>query len=164
MYTIDARDEVLERTDAPQSSVGAPRPVVLSNERGLALAYYIQEPEWDETMPLADEAVALVRFERSLSFMFGLPNDEAIAGHPLAVRGLAPYGVFEVKSSSWTRTLERMNAVHPHHRPEHYARLKHIIFTFHDNTFECIAEGFTATRARVSPAGVLPAMAALLDQ
>jgi hypothetical protein len=87
--------------------------------------------------------------------MFGPPNDEAFAGHPLSVRGLTPYGVFEVKNSSWVRRLERMNSVHPRHKPERFARLKHFIFTFHDTTFECIAEGFECTRHEGSVSRIL---------
>ena len=49
--------------------------------------------------------------------MFGPPNDEAFDGHPLARRGLRPYGAFEVTHSSWIRQLEQMNSVHPHHSP-----------------------------------------------
>ena len=76
------------------------------------------------------------------SFMFGAPNDEAFAGHPLASRGLHPYGAFEVRSSSWIRQLERMNSVHPFHKPERFQRLKHFVFAFHDSTFECVAESY----------------------
>ncbi len=43
-----------------------------------------------------------------------------------------------------------MNAVHPCHRPEHFAGFKHYIFAFHDSTFECIAEGFTCEVYRCS--------------
>src|SRR5262245_11285948 len=73
--------------------------------------------------------------------MFGPPNDEAFYGHPLAARGLHPYGTFQVEHSSWIRQLERMNSVHPRHRPDMFRRLKHYVFAFHDSTFECIAEG-----------------------
>jgi len=74
--------------------------------------------------------------------MFGPPNDEGLHGHPLAERGLEPYGVFVVSPSSWLRALVRMNAVHPRHRDEHFDGLCHFVFTFHDSTFECIARGF----------------------
>jgi hypothetical protein len=55
---------------------------------------------------------------------------------------LHPYGVFKIENSSWVRTLERMNAVHPHHRPEAILSLSHYIFAFHDSTFECIASAY----------------------
>ncbi len=40
--------------------------------------------------------------------------------------------------------LERMNSVHPHNRPERFWQLSHFVFAFHDSTFECVAESFTA--------------------
>ena len=101
----------------------------------------------DELAPLTDgvpedgETMAVVRFVGCRAHMFGPPNDEAFAGHPLAGRGLRPYGAFLVQNSSWLRGLERMNAVHPRHNPERFRELKHFVLTFHDSTFECIARG-----------------------
>ena len=68
-------------------------------------------------------------------------DDEALHGHPLYDRGLRRYGAYELRHSSWVRALERMNRVHPRHSPERFARLRHYVFTFHDSTFECVAEG-----------------------
>ncbi len=87
--------------------------------------------------------------------MFGPPNDEAFAGHPLASRGLQPYGAFEVLASSWIRQLERMNAVHRHHDPEDFAVYRHIVLAFHDSTFECIAEGYTCEEAWGFPSSLI---------
>ena len=89
------------------------------------------------------EPVAIVRFHRPAAHMFGPPNDEAFSGHPLADRGLQPYGAYEVRGSSWIRRLERMNSVHPSHSPESYRLLRHVILAFHDTTFECVARSFT---------------------
>jgi hypothetical protein len=36
--------------------------------------------------------------------LFGPPNDEAIAGHPLSDRGLYPFGVFQVDRYRWCAT------------------------------------------------------------
>jgi hypothetical protein len=123
MYEVDEHDAVVEIDTVPQPSVGAPTPVVLSDEHTLVLAYYVGEgpASWDGTSVRAvgpksgDQRVAVVTFARYAAFMFGPPNDEAFEGHPLAKRGLHPYGAFEVAHSSWIRRLERMNAVHPHH-------------------------------------------------
>jgi hypothetical protein len=38
-----------------------------------------------------------------------------------------------------------MNAVHPCHKPEHFADYRHFVFAFHDTTFECIAHAFTVS-------------------
>jgi len=151
MYSVDGRERVLEIDSVPQSSVGAPMPLILSNEYTVLLAYIVQATpsDWDGTSVrvidprTSGEPLALVEFASYCSFMFGPPNDEAFKGHPLASRGLHPYAAFLIENSSWIRQLERMNSVHPYHRPEHFERLKHYVFAFHDSTFECVAEGFT---------------------
>lgn len=151
MYSVDDEDRVREMKDVPQSSVGAPCHMLLVGEHHLHLAYYLQNtPEnWTgKTIRVLSEATAnepcaLVEFNRPYAHMFGPPNDEAFAGHPLAKRGLGPYGVFEIERSSWLRRLERMNSVHRYHKPEHFAKYRHFVFSFHDRTFECIAEAFT---------------------
>jgi hypothetical protein len=150
VYLVDERDEVVELRELPQSSVGAPCPIVLAGEHSLSLFYFVQNtpPGWDGSTvrvvspASAEEPAAIVRFSRPTASMFGPPNDEAFKGHPLATRGLQPYGAFEVHDSSWIRSLERMNSVHPQHRPEHFVSYRHFILAFHDTTFECVATGF----------------------
>jgi hypothetical protein len=152
MYEVDDKDEVFELQMAPQSSVGAPNPIVLAGEDDVFLAYYTQDDShgWDGTsarivgIDTEGEPVAVVRFRRCSAHLFGPPNDEAFGGHPLADRGLSPYGVFEIKDSSWVRKLERMNAVHPNHDKHRFMRnKKHFVFSFHDTTFVFVAESFT---------------------
>ena len=82
--------------------------------------------------------VALVEFTRRIAHMFGPPNDETFSSHPLASRGLRPYGVFEVIDSSWIRQLAGMNRARQRWSP--YDGMRHFIFSFHDSTFECIAK------------------------
>ena len=169
MYSLTSTDRPLEVTSAPQSSVGAPCPRLLAGEHTLHLVYYVEEsrlaPPWSEVQPRpeatgdSDDLCAVVEFSRPYAHMFGPPNDEAFSGHPLAARGLTPYSVFEVDGSSWVKTLERMNSVHPYHRPERFAAFKHFIFSFHDNTFECIAEAFSVSLCRGSVQRVLSAAA-----
>jgi hypothetical protein len=150
MYQVDDKDKVMPLKDVPQSSVGAPLPLVVADEDRVVLAYYLQvkQPGWDGASvrivdPLTSEQpIALVRFNHCCVHMFGPPNDEAFAGHPLASRGLRPYGVFQIENSSWIRRLERMNSVHSQHNPERFWKLRHLIFAFHDSTFECICDGF----------------------
>jgi len=149
MYRVNQDlPRVLE--EIPQSSVGAPCPMVVAGENSLLLAYCLQE-----NRPSASESCALVSFKRPYAHMFGPPNDEAFSGHPLAVRGLRPHAVFEIELSSWLHTLERMNSVHPFHRPEQFATYKHYVFAFHDTTFECIAESFTISSRQGRPWAVL---------
>jgi len=171
MYSVDAKDMVLGINGVPQSSVGAPFPFVMSDEHTLLLAYFVQriDPTWDGTYVrivgpnTTGEMIALVRFTRYSAFMFGPPNDEAFSGHPLASRGLKPYSAVEVRHSSWIRRLERMNAVHPNHKPEHFWDYRHFIFAFHDSTFECIARDFNVTMYEGTMAHLLPEMGKLLD-
>ena len=87
MYSVDSRDTVAPLPDVPQSSLGAPCPIVLTDEHTLILAYYLVERDQATT----DDSVALVVFDGYDAMMFGPPNDEALEGHPLAARGLFPY-------------------------------------------------------------------------
>lgn len=126
-------------------------PLVLASEHQLILAYLTNSPELDgndgdmELTNLAGkgETVCVLQFERAGPHYFGSPNDEALHGHPLYVRGLVHYKAFEVRSSSWIRALERMNAVHHRHQSKSFDDRRHFILTFHDSTFECVATGYT---------------------
>ena len=166
MYSVDGRDRVVELEGVPQSSVGAPLPIVLSDEHNVLLAYIVQNTpsDWDgRSVRIVDpstagEPLALVEFARCWSFTFGAPNDEAFEGHPLHSRGLHPYGAFEVQHSSWIRQLEKMNSVHPYHDSKRFERLKHFVFAFHDSTFECVADSFTVSEHEGSLEQLLPVM------
>jgi hypothetical protein len=173
VYEVDSLDSVVEQHDAPRPDIGAPLPLVVSDESHVLLAYLVSEPDpnWDgsyTTVVSPDSqgmAVALVRFGWPYAHLFGPPNDEAFGGHPLASRGLHPYAVFEVRQSSWIRRLERMNSVHPRHDRERFlAGLRHFVFAFHDSTFECIAEGFESEVFRGSMRSALERMAAMLAE
>lgn len=162
MYAISA-DSPIELASVPQSSIGAPCPMICADEDYLRLAFYLEEDPsgWEgTTVRVLSESegsgpCALVSFVEAYAHMFGPPNDEAFSGHPLASRGLRPYGAFEVHGSSWLSALERMNAVHPRHHASHFAKYRHFIFSFHDTTFECIAESFTISLHRGSVRSVL---------
>jgi hypothetical protein len=153
MYKVDEHDKVIPLVGIPASSTGAPLPIVLANERALLLAYYteIPCPSWNGTNPRSisadtmEDPVAVLNFGMARAHYLGSPNDEAFLGHPLATRGLSPYGAFEVSDSSWIRTLMQMNSVHPRHNPAMFKPLRHFIFSFHDKTFECIAKNFDVT-------------------
>jgi len=171
MYSVDERDKVVELENVPKSSVGAPVPIVLSNEHKILLAFIVEDgpSDWDGSYvrvvdpTTSGESLALVEFGSYSSLMFGAPNDEAFAGHPLTSRGLHPYGAFQIEDSSWVRQLKRMNSVHPYHKPERFERLQHFIFAFHDSTFECVAEGFMVSRHEGSLESVLAVMQSRLQ-
>ena len=136
MYKVGRRDKVVALTSLPQSDVGAPLPLLVASDDELRIAY-ISPGEGSN-----GEVVVTVTFDMAQAHMFGPPDDEAFSGHPLAKRGLEPYGFFRIDRSSWIRQLERMNSVHPFHSPELFEDLHHYVLSFHDTTFECVAKGF----------------------
>jgi len=162
MYQVDEKDKVIELKNVPQSSVGAPMPVILSDEHQVFLAYLLQyETNWNNPKS-ADferngEPIAIIEFKMCRSFMFGSPNEEVFQGHPLYERGLRPYSVSEIENS-WIRKLERMNSVHELHKPENFEKYKHFVFAFHDSTFECVATNFEISIHESSLENILPEM------
>ena len=161
MYEVDERDRVVEINDVPQSSPGAPMPCVIGDHRRVVLAYFVNQTEiWqmskEQLVANQDfrEEIAVVRFNLCTAHMFGPPSDEALLGHPLSKRGLQPYGVFRIEDSSWLRQFERMNRVHPRHNPDRYWKKQHLIFAFHDSTFECICDNFKVTKTHGSISAV----------
>jgi len=110
----------------PQPDAGAPVPALVADESRVELAFITRR-----IRPSDPESIAVAAFVRPYAHMFGPPNDEAFDGHPLAGRGLHPYGVFRIDNSSWIHRLERMNAVHEHHSAAAFAELTHYVFAFH---------------------------------
>jgi hypothetical protein len=166
MYSVDEKDRVVPINDIPQSSIGAPIPIVLSDEFITVVAFYLQNTpdDWDGTYirvidkETEGKSLALVRFSRCYASMLGPPNDEAFTGHPLANRGLEPYGAFVIENSSWIRRLEQMNSVNPCHEPERFWARSHYVLTFHDSTFECVADDYTVEIHESSLKKILPRM------
>ncbi|HEY7180664.1 MAG TPA: hypothetical protein VIC84_04555 [Blastocatellia bacterium] len=171
MHSVDEKDRVVPIKDIPQSSIGAPIPVVLSDESVAVVAFYLEDmsDDWDGTSvrmvgkETEGEPLALVKFSICYASMFGPPNDEAFEGHPLASRGLGPYGAFVIENSSWIRRLEQMNSVHLYHNPERFWARKHYALSFHDSTFECVADGFIVELHESSVKKILPRMMELLN-
>ncbi len=124
-------DPIVREIEAPRMDAGAPRPAISATEDALSLAY---------SGP--DQERVRIAFTGSLVHYFGPPNDETLHAHPMAAFGLKHYGAYEVRHSRWVEELRTMNRVHPHHHDASFDRLRHFIWTFHDSTFECLAEGF----------------------
>jgi hypothetical protein len=169
MYSVDELDTVTDLPDLPRSSVGAPIPLVLADAHRVVVAFCMDDAPgiWDRgpddpEFEALTGRVALIRFTQSYAHMLGPPNDEAFDGHPLASRGLRPYRSFEVQNSSWIRQLERMNSVHPSHRAEAFANLRHTILAFHDSTFECVAHAYDASIVRGPISSAVPQMVSLV--
>jgi hypothetical protein len=83
---------------------------------------------------------AIFRFQRCLATRFGYPNDEARDGIP-RFRGTS-YGIYEVRNSSWIRETVRDNRYRFPNTRDDYVK-KHLVFAFHDSTFECLTDDFT---------------------
>jgi hypothetical protein len=97
---------------------------------------------------LEDAGTAVIEFARCLLTKFGLPNDEALPGHPLFRHGLEAYGCFEVLNSRWRKEAEDQNRVQ--FPDTDYSSVRHFIFTFHDSSFECLANDLSV---RLVPLG-----------
>jgi hypothetical protein len=155
MYTLPifSKDQVVELKDIPQSSVGAPCPMIIGDEGHLAVIFYHEgrNEDWDgKTVRVvgpesSGEPHAVVRFQNASAYYHGAPNDEAFSGHPLYKKGLHSYAAFEIMNSSWRHRLMEMNRVHPPHSDGSFASVRHFVLAFHDTTFECLAEGYTFT-------------------
>ncbi|OGZ11887.1 MAG: hypothetical protein A2942_01845 [Candidatus Lloydbacteria bacterium RIFCSPLOWO2_01_FULL_50_20] len=148
MYNIGEDDDLIQLTQIPQPDPLRPYPSIFTDGDRLFLAYYLAgEAGSENPVPIsgidAVASAALFSFNYTRMHMFGLPNDESLDQHPLSSRGLRGHGAFEVKNSSWVRRLEKTNKNYRQHAPERYDSLRHFIFTFHDNTFECLAEDYT---------------------
>jgi hypothetical protein len=141
----------------PSWDVGAPLPHLLSGARGEVLIYIVKEvdPTWDGSWArVADtrEAapIAVVRFKRLRAVRLGAPNDEVISGHPLYGRGLAAYRAHIVANSRWVQELQKINSVHSQYDPARWVAARHYLLAFHDETFECVADGVETEVKRTS--------------
>lgn len=133
-------------TEPPPMSTGAPCPAVHSEGHDLLCAYFINST----VAPVG--SVAVLKFEGVLHYRFGYPNDEALQGHPLYQFGLKHYGFFAVENSPLIGEIEKQNECHSQHRPGIYAKFRHWIVTFHDDTLEVIAvRGKVCGQTELSP-------------
>lgn len=138
MFGKTNEDRVIEVTDFPQASAGAPIPIVLADERTTVLEYYMQ----DELVVGEDiiDQVAIIQFSFCLATKMGPPNEEAISGHPLYNKGLRSYRFYRVEDSSRLKQYKVQNRVHPYHKDELFDDYVHYIFCFHDLVFDCICK------------------------
>lgn len=136
--------------------MGAPIPTVIQSEFEAFLLFFLssRDPSFNgKTIhvrsPL-DRGVAIVRFERCMGAHLGPPSEETLAGHPLWGRGLDFYDAFIVRNSRWLAQLEQIDSVHPHYDAEWWSEFNHYILTFHDTTFQCIAQRYEVSRIQGS--------------
>src|ERR1022692_406134 len=131
MGLIQKQPQLMQWTEPPPMDTGAPHPALYLN-RALLCAYFISST----AAPV--ESVALLKFEIVLQHRFGYPSDEALHGHPLYPFGLKHYGFFVVENSPLIDEIEEQNQCHSRHRPGIYAKFRHWVITFHDETLEVI--------------------------
>jgi hypothetical protein len=125
--------ELIEINSGFQISVGSPEPIILANDHVLSLSFYI-ESENEKTITLL--------FKNKSYFRLGIPNDEAIFGHPYRILGLESHSFYELKQSDLIENLKKISSIHPQYDSKRWLEYKHYILTFHDNMFECIAKDF----------------------
>ncbi|MEJ0058949.1 MAG: hypothetical protein WDM79_04915 [Terricaulis sp.] len=123
---------IRELSDVPQMDPGSPTPQVTWNALApLLLAYQ-----------LPDDSTATIAFDLGLACKIGPPNDETLHGHPLYAFGLSHYAASEVLNSPWLAEIRERNRVHDSHSDAMFDKFRHFIWTFHDETFECLAQSY----------------------
>ncbi len=125
--------QVRELTDLPGQDIGAPIPTVFATDNWTVLGYYTRHEGRDQWVIVGFRVAAMA---------MGMPNDEALDGHPLSERGLESWRNYEITNSPWINALEKANRVHGAHKAERYAKLRHIVMTFHDSLFEVVTSGY----------------------
>ncbi len=129
---------------------GAPKPLIFSSGSHAFVLFYRNVPRAAHEEGRFVPAVGAVEFLWVNSIKFGGPSDETLSGHPLFGKGLEYYAAHEVKNSRWIEEVEKINSVHPQHRGGWRDSLRHYIFTFHDETLECLAEEIRAEQLECS--------------
>lgn len=130
---------LIKLNDVPQSNVGAPLPIILSDERSTILLFYLEgshvnsndESPRSVSQESSDMNVCAISFLGSYDQRFGPPDENEIYFHPMASIGLEPYSAFELAPSEWADKMTFTND------------LRHYIFTFHDSTFEILARSYS---------------------
>lgn len=125
----------------PESAV--PGPVILQTDHAVVLTFNSIRLMSDA--PVHGSGCGIVYCDICLLTRYGLPNDEAMAGHPLFAKGLNDSGVYEVINSSWIRQVTERNRIAFPNNSEWIATKRHFIFVLKDKTFECIANGLRAS-------------------
>jgi hypothetical protein len=97
------------------------------------------------------------------SVRFGIPNDEALPGHPLTRHGLSLYAAHEVIDSEWLNQLRTIEQRHPQPLGIPLQTSKHWMLTFHNTTLEAIATGIAVHRDYADRPSAMHAIVELLS-
>ncbi|HEY9685241.1 MAG TPA: hypothetical protein V6C86_26945 [Oculatellaceae cyanobacterium] len=159
-FCASRNEEYAESIDFPiQWQTGAPLPHLFSNDYKTFLIFMVNEDASQSADKYATfeqlgsepiESMALVEFCNCLSAKLGSPNDESVSGHRLFGKGLESHVAQRVVNSTWLKEMETTDSVHPYHNHQRWLTKEHFIFSFHDSTFECVAESFKVELYRTS--------------
>ncbi|WP_163178130.1 hypothetical protein [Bacteroides sp. 51] len=144
--------KLLEIEKEIRIDTGAPMPTIISTDNELYLSFYVDKT-FDDLHQRdigSDTGIVSMVFNRCLKYTFGVPDNETIDGHPYRKLGLESYAFYELKGSNIIKELQDMSKVHPYYNPKKWENYKHYIITFHDNMFECVAEGFKIEKTETS--------------
>jgi hypothetical protein len=136
------------RIDFPEWDPNVPEPHLLIGSRTFLL-FYKRHAEPD--------VAVIVEFHGCIGAKMSLPSDETLSGHRLWGKGLQYYVAHEVEESRWLAEVGRTEKYRS--SPGWVASHHHYVFTFHDETVECLAQGFSATERTGSVADALAAIA-----
>ncbi|MFI5159096.1 MAG: hypothetical protein ACHQF4_09540, partial [Sphingobacteriales bacterium] len=109
--------KLVEITDIPQMDTGAPSPTIISDDNNLYITYYKGYQRGSDARIVDNyllNNILVLKFNHTLTFKFGSPNDETISGHRYYKLGLSSYAVFELQDSDLIEELKVINAVHPY--------------------------------------------------
>lgn len=125
---------------------GAPSPTIISNDRDLFVAFYVDKEATSE-MPqqrnsISDTGVISIKFKWCQKYTFGSPSNETLHGHPYYKLGLRSCAFYELKDSDLIKSLQEIEKSHDYYSLDGWEKYKHYILTFHDNMFECVALDF----------------------
>ena len=109
-----------------------------------------------------DAGYAIIEFPLCQWNTFGYPNDEAIEGHPMYGKGFDAYGAFEVFNSPWARRMTEQNRVSFPDTED--STWRHLIFSFHESTFECLAERINVTTMKADYSEVFRAASEIANR
>lgn len=130
-------------------------PLLAQGSRDLVLVFRARSE------PVGEPTTGVVEVNGCLVSQFGYPNDEALEGHPLAGTGLGLYGIYEALDSSWVARLDAQNRISFPNSA--LPPKRHFIITFHDETFECLADDLTARAVSGSPREVFARLASAVE-
>jgi hypothetical protein len=120
-------------------SIGAPLPTVLQWGNEAHLFFYLRESDRDGS----GDQVGSIAFEQCRATRLDPWGED---GHRLSGSGWEPYTALRVINSCWLQQTFDTSS-----------DLAHFVFPFHDETFECIARSFKASRLEGSMADAIRA-------